>query len=241
MNGNSRHYLETLLAYGGIYERKIGDPLVGYKNKYSTPEGEERQFVGGSYVNLTEVDSDIICHFAEGVGERIAPIMHKIDFFCGAPSGGYRFADMLGLFYHRDVIKAESAFFELRRETEITFDHYQIERGASYAIVDDVCSNFMAQLQIAQVITKLGGKISAIVCFLNKSLDFSSFYPAKTFYPLKTADDYGIRVISLVRKPSAEYRQDNPRVVDDVTRGNVVWNPKKEWPRLMEIMKREAV
>ncbi len=39
-------------------------------------------------------------------------------------------------------------------------------------------------------------------------------------------------MVAVVRKPFEQYAQDDAEVADDIARSNVVWSPKKEWPRL---------
>lgn len=36
---------------------------------------------------------------------------------------------------------------------------------------------------------------------------------------------------------TTEYQQEDPLVVEDIQKGNVVWKPKDEWPRLEEAMR----
>jgi hypothetical protein len=43
-------------------------------------------------------------------------------------------------------------------------------------------------------------------------------------------------VISLVRQPIKEYRQDDKEVVADIQAGNVIWKPKNNWGPLSAAM-----
>jgi len=79
------------------------------------------------------------------------------------------------------------------------------------------------------LIMSLGGSVTAITCELNRSPTIDDYY-------LSPAAGCKIPVISLVRKPIPEYKQDDPAVINDITIGNVVWKPKNEWPRLMKAM-----
>jgi hypothetical protein len=45
-----------------------------------------------------------------------------------------------------------------------------------------------------------------------------------------------IPVVSIVRLPINEYKQDDPAVAEDIAKGNVAWKPKPEWDRLMMAM-----
>ena len=73
----------------------------------------------------------------------------------------------------------------------------------------------------------------AILCFLNRSLDVDDTY---SFGVEFKANPLEIPVVSLVRKPIHEWRQDDPAVAEDVAAGNVVWKPKDDWDRLMKAM-----
>lgn len=69
-----------------------------------------------------------------------------------------------------------------------------------------------------------------IACFLNRSIEIDKFYHSK-------AIDCLLPVISLVRMPVQEWKQNDPAVAEDIAKGNVVWKPKNEWNRLEQAMK----
>lgn len=235
-------HLETLRRCGGYYAcpkddrgRRLG-PLVGYAGKYQAPGGEQKQWVGEIYANFAKAEEypEILFHFADSMEEKLEPLINRIDIFCGAPIGGYDFSKMLGLAFGRRAIKAEKKVIALTSETareqsKLVFARHNIEKGARYAIVEDVCNNFSTTAELIAQILLLGGEITVIVCLLNRSLEVDDYF-------FNTATDMKIPVASLVRLPISEYHQDDPFVVDDIKRNNVAWKPKDEWDRLMEAM-----
>ncbi len=234
-----KDHLETLRNCGGYYAcpkdsvgKRLG-PLVGYAGKYPTPGGD-KQWVGDIYANFAKAEEypSVLFHYAFCMEEKLTPVIKNIDIFCGAPIGGYDFSKMLGLVFDRRAIKAEKKVTALatektREQTEIVFARNDIEKGARYAIGEDVCHNFSTTESLISLIMSLGGSVTAIVCELNRSPTIEDHY-------LSPAVGRQIPVISLVRKPIPEYRQDDPAVIDDIRIGNVVWKPKNEWPRLMK-------
>jgi orotate phosphoribosyltransferase len=235
--------LKTLHACGGFYScpktsdgERIG-PLVGYAGKYEAVDGTKKQWVGDVYANFAKAEEYpfVLHHYAEQISSKLSPYLDLINIFCGAPLGGYDFTKMLGLVYDRRAIKAEKKVIALatgnsREESILVFGRHEIKPGDDVAIVEDVCNNFSTTDKLISLIEKSGGKISAIVCLLNRSLSVDSFY-------LRDGDDSEpIPVISLVRLHIPEFKQDDPAVEEDIKKGNVAWKPKDEWGRLMNAM-----
>lgn len=239
----SDNHLETLRRCGGYYEcpkdskerrlRRLG-PLVGYAGKYTASNGEQKQWVGDVYANFAKADEypSVLYNYAVCMNAKLGSVLDNIDVFCGAPIGGYDFSKMLGFVFNRRTIKAEKKVTALatektREQTELVFARHDIEKRLRYAIVEDVCNNFSTTEALIALIMSLGGSVAAIMCELNRSLAVDDYY-------LSPAAGCSIPVVSLVRKPIPEYKQDDPFVIDDIKIGNVVWKPKIEWPRLMK-------
>lgn len=247
----SDRHMETLGNCGGYYAcpkdaegRRLG-PLVGYAGKYPAPDGKMFQFVGDIYANFSkaEVHPRVLHFFAECLCTRLDSQigLDKIGGVVGAPIGGYSLADAIGLAHpvlDIDIIKAEKkvtrlATEELREQSKLVFARHDIERGLNYVIVEDVCNNFSTTDELITLIRSLGGEVVAIACFLNRSLEVNDVYQ----YGMEAkADPLPIPVISLVRLPINEWRQDDPAAAEDIAKGNVILKPKNEWARLMEAM-----
>lgn len=234
--------LETLRRCGGYYScpegadgKRLG-PLVGYAGKYEAGDRQMKQWVGGVYANfaMAEEFPDVLHRYAEQMGVKLAAVLDGIDVFCGAPIGGYSFADMLGFVYDRRVVKIEKkvtalATADKREESVVIFGRHQLRTGDRVGIVEDVCNNFSTTDQLVKLVERSVGKVTAITCLLNRSPAVDDMYtPAGSNTPLP--------VISLIRMPIQEYKQDDPEVADDIATGNVVWKPKDDWPRLMAAM-----
>jgi adenine/guanine phosphoribosyltransferase-like PRPP-binding protein len=237
-------YLNMLRSCGGYYScpkspdgRRLG-PLVGYAGKYESPDGKKLQYVGDVYANFSQLESN--SEMLEIVARHLVA---KLEFqiglppltdFCAAPIGGYSLGTALGLASKLDVIKAEKKVTALATETsreksELTFARHCICSDARYIIVEDICNNFSTTEDLIKLIYQGLGKVEAIACFLNRSLVVGDEYFSETL-------GRSIPVISLVRLPILEYKQDSPAVADDVAKGNVAWKPKDNWPQLMRAM-----
>jgi len=225
--------LKALWLCGGYYEcpkdpddgKRLG-PLVGYAGRY-TDGTKQKQFVGDVYANFAKMDpfSQVLEYFAIGLDSDLSCLGEAV--FCGMPVGGYSFAQMLGNVYDFRVIKAEKKVTALatetsREKTKLVFARYEIEPGMRIILVEDVCNNFSTADQAIDLVVNGGGTVAGIACLLNRS-------QVKSYR--------GIPVISYLFKPMPEYIQSDPAVANDVLRGNVVWKPKDDWPRLMAIMK----
>ncbi|MFA7252657.1 MAG: phosphoribosyltransferase [Candidatus Paceibacterota bacterium] len=256
----NRH-METLGNCGGYYScpkdangRRLG-PLVGYAGKYEAPDGKMLQFVGDIYANFSkaEIHPSVLGFFAVSLCQRLYSQigLDKIDGgVIGAPIGGYSLADAIGLAYPAlgiTILKAEKkvtrlATEELREQSKLVFARHDIEPGRNYVIVEDVCNNFSTTEELIRLIQSLGGRVLAIACFLNRSLVVNETFPVTD----QMQDGPGtltnhIPVISLVRLPINEWRQDDPAVAEDIAKGNVILKPKNEWARLMEAMSEHPV
>ena len=193
-------------------------PLVGYTAKYDG----EHQWVGEEYANFAKA-------------ERHGPVMQRVvgsilriprflrtgsainssTGFCGAPEGGKALASALANWSGKQYI------FPEKKDSELCFDRHEPESGEAWWIVEDVCNNFTTTKKMIDLIENYGASVIGIICFLNRSMEFDSEY-------------LELPVISLVRKPIQEYRQDDPFVKDDIAKGNIVWKPKLEWDRLIQ-------
>lgn len=230
--------LEILARCGGYYEcpidgngRRLGR-LVGYAGRYEASDGLQKQYVGDVYANFAEAEQypHVMERFAKMMQKQTLFLFDDVDVFVGAPIGGYSFSEALAKAYNRRVIKAEKKVIALatensREQSKLVFNRHKVRPGELVVICEDVCNNMSTTAELIDLIERAGGIVAYITCLLNRSLDVHDMYVAQ-----RTGRKY--RVLSLERKPIMEYRQDDPRVRDDVARGNVVWKPKDEWEKL---------
>lgn len=229
--------LEALRELGGYYccpkdkdGRRLG-PLVGYAGK----DEKGWQIVGERYYNfaMMECFPFILAHYLGLLAEEELDHI-KFDCVCGAPLGGMASATLLGQlipcrYVFAEKIVTKAAIEGQREESYLKFARHEIFSGEQVAIVEDVVNNFSTTEDLIRLILEAGGKVTAIVALLNRSLKIDTTYQSAA----AAAD---IPVISLVRQPIMQWSQDDPEVAEDIARVGLVAKPKIEWDRLMKAM-----
>ena len=230
-SGNFLALLEFVL---GLYicpesNGQIKGPLVAYAGR----DDQGRQLLGKIYANFAKIEenSPMIWYVAEQISQLLAAYNIHGGTFCGAPIGGYRLADTLGDVTKWRVIKAEKKVTAIatavsREVTRLVMSRYDISPGEEIILVEDICNNFSTTDKMIELIEKAGGKVVAIVCYLNRSTKYRYYYPKYNGREI-------IPIIALVQQPMEEFDQDNPVAMQAIKEKNVVWEPKKEWPRLL--------
>ena len=237
--------LDLMRDAGAYYEaprdaagRRAG-PLVGYAGK--DPAG--RQYVGDVYVNFARAERRpaLLQVFARRLlalaGERGVDVAAAAG-FVGAPEGGKAFAYQLALEAGRGYIYPEkrvtaAASATARESADMVFSRHEPEAGERWFIVEDVCNNFSTTVRLVALIEGYGAAVAGILCFLNRSLTVGESYEARPGSALP--------VVALVSKPFEQFAQGDAAVAGDVAALNVVWSPKKDWPRLAAAMAGGAV
>lgn len=216
--------------------RRLG-PLVGYAGT----DAQGRHYVGDVYINIAMLEqfpnrlmycADLLGQFF-GKGEVV---------FCGAPMGGITLASLLAFEKYSRFIYPEKEIVCLatghsREESRLVFKRHEVHRGDRVVLVEDVCNNFSTTAELIELISAAGGTVSAIVCIVNRS-GISSYEHTSVCGSHALAVYYPVH--SLLSRPFMQYSPDDPDVVDDIARGNVVWKPKHEWSRLMAAMNTSA-
>jgi len=232
-------YLEILQRCGGYYEcprdpkeKRLG-PLAGYAGTYKDEtSGETLHYVGDVYYNFAKAEEfhHVIDFFARTLSAKIQrKLGHdaEIDYVLGAPMGGIAIANNLArvldcrfVFAEKEIVRIATA--ERREESVLILKRHEIEREARVVLAEDVCNNFSTTEKIWDLIESTGAYMVGIACELNRSgVDSFERLP----------------VISLLHIPTEQYRQDDEEVAADIKAGNVVWEPKDEWPRLQAATK----
>ena len=238
--------LDLMREAGAYYEcptgpdgRRLG-PLVGYAGR----DGQGRQFVGDIYINFARAETRpaLLASFSQTLrasrGARgLDALLHDATGFCGAPEGGKAFAYQLALdagkryiYPEKKVTAAASA--ASREVSELVFARHEPASGESWFIVEDVCNNFSTTAKLVASVEAFGARVAGILCFLNRSDTIDEAYEARSGLVLP--------VVAVVRKSFGQFAQDDPAVAEDLAKGNVVWSPKKEWPRLAAAMAGDA-
>lgn len=219
--------LKLLQACGGYYQcpknatgNRLGH-LVAYRDQYEAG----KHYIGDVYANFSQAEQYpfVVNHYAACIISQLCGTSFDVDTFCGAPEGGKSLAYSLATSAQRRYIYPE------KKGVNLIWKRHSVEPGERIAIVEDVCNNFSTTEKIVDMIVSAGGVPVFITCFLNRSPKIHDKW---------TSDDFNLPVISLVRKPSPEFKQHDPRVNDDVKRKNVIWEVKENWSTLMEDMEK---
>ena len=229
--------LRILAELDGYYEcprdesgRRLG-PLVGYAGRY----GEQNlQYVGDVYANFAVAEEEPIIfeHYVGVLRHRLYELLAEISTFCGMPMGGIAVAYELSkacegrfVFPEKKIVAVASD--TSREKSQLVFARHKVSPGERVAICEDVTNNFSTTDMGIALVEAAGAEVVAILGLLNRSLLVDSTY---------NYQDREIPVIAMVRKPIAEYKQDDVEVAAEVAAGNVVWKPKDEWTRLKAAM-----
>lgn len=222
-------HVETLKNCSGYYKcprdeqgRRIG-PLVAYAGKYDAPDGTEKQFVGDIYFNFAKAEErpPVLDYMAKCLADLIQTKIGIPDVILGAPMGGlWLAADVarhLGcrrIFAEKKVIKPADPEHGLKEQSELVITRHDLRPGDTVVLVEDVMNNFSTTDKMVALVGKKGGKVIALSCGLNRS--------GKTEWN-------NLPVIALEYRPTEQYKQEDPEVADDIAKGNIVWEAKKQW------------
>ena len=235
--------LDLMREAGAFYEcprgpdgRRLG-PLVGYAGR----DAEGRQYVGDIYVNFARAESRpaLLAVFSRQLGavlraRGLSGLVEEAVGFIGAPEGGKAFAYQLALDAGKSYIYPEkrtavAASATSRETSEMVFSRHEPEAGTSWFIVEDVCNNFSTTAKLVDLVEGHGARVAGILCFLNRSAAVDASYAPRPGLVLP--------VVAVVRKPFGQHGQGDAEVAADVAALNVVWSPKKDWPRLAAAMR----
>jgi orotate phosphoribosyltransferase len=240
---NGDEPMEILKAVQGYYEcpkdangKRIGK-LVGYAGKYEAEGGTKKQYVGDVYINFARAEQypTVMHHFMEILKNKMGGEKNigEFDIVCGPQMGGVVAAAIFALVMDKRYICAEKkitaiATETMREQSELVFGRHTLNQGDKVVIMEDVLNNFSTTKETIELIEGAGGTVVGIIGLLNRSPNIEKEYDYTGANPRK------IPVIALVRKDIKEYKQDDPYVAEDITKGNVSLKPKSEWSSLVK-------
>jgi orotate phosphoribosyltransferase len=168
--------------------------------------------------------------FAEDIATKIGAGMERPDWVLGAPLGGLLLAQRVAGFLDCRCLYAEKKVTAVatngqRESAELIFGRHLPPKDTRGIGIEDVFNNFSTTGELFSLVEEHGATLIGMAGALNRSDRTSLKEGGKT-----------IPVVSALQIPSAQFRQDDPAVADDIRRGNVVWKPKVEWERLMRAM-----
>ncbi len=240
--------LGLLKALDGLYEcpkdkegKRIG-LLVGYAANYDDGHNGQKQYVGDIYANFAKAEEHpmVMSHWALKLYQKLCTDRHisiaeegsENYVFVGPQMGGVSITQFLA--YQAREIEARYACAEkkitqlktetMREQSEIVFARHSIEKNDKVFIVEDVLNNFSTTKKVIDLVEKYEGTVVGIIGILNRSENIETIYEY---------EHRKIPVIALVRKAYPEYKQDDPRVLEDIKKGNIILKPKDEWRKLV--------
>ena len=227
--------IEIVKTCGGWYDRPKGSgvPLVGYAARYDGVH----QWVGETYCDFSavEVRPSTLQYAARRLQGACLEkqILGLVTVICGMPMGGLRLGGALSdltdfpfIFPEKEVLQTKTE--TSREKSRLVFGRHRPLQNDLVAIVEDVFNNASTVNEAVELVRAQGAQVACIACFLNRSLKYDTMFTPKEGEP--------IPIVSVVRKPIPEYKQDDPYVLADVLANNVVWKPKNERKRLQQAM-----
>jgi hypothetical protein len=218
---------------GDAYYKRVGDgPLAGYAATYDLEK--KKHWVGDVYFNFARLErhTPVLRWAACGITAKAEA--RGIDLsrfhFCGAPEGGKGLANQLaslhdGQWFFPEKIVTAEATAEGRAQSDMGWGRHEPDPDFPVAVVEDTSNNMSTPDKLEAI---LGDRLQVMLCVLNRSFGDKA---VEESYTLKSGRT--IPVIALVRKPIPQFKQDDPEVAELVKAGNVEWEMKKNWKRVV--------
>lgn len=208
-------------------------PLVPYAGK----DKQERNLVGDIYFNFRRIEQYplVVDCFAEEAYKKLVArgLLEDFDTVCGIPEGGRTFAQALARRCGKRFVYAikQPRQKEEGKKQEYDWDLSQFEFTPEerLAVAEDVFNNFQNTGNTLAQVGATGAKVVLLVGALNRSPFVEAQYSPKDA-------TCALPVVCAIRKAYPEYEQDNPEVAADIKRGNIEWEVKKNWAKLMWAM-----
>ena len=236
---------ESLLELGkrcnGVYIcPKVGSVRRGPLVVYAGKDDQGRNLVGDIYFNFRRIEEHLqaVRVFAEAVFLKLLNqgLLDTFDTICGIPQGGRTFGQELASLADKRFVYADKKPkpTEAGKKQEYTWDlsQFEFEEGERVAVAEDVYNNFQNTDSTLTEIAAFGAEIVLLVGALNRSPVYDATYTPK----VGTFAGRDLPVITSIREPYPEYKQDDPAVAHDIASGNVEFEVKKNWARLCAAM-----
>ncbi|MBI2476090.1 MAG: phosphoribosyltransferase [Candidatus Taylorbacteria bacterium] len=215
--------------------KRLG-PLVAYAGKSK----DGKNLIGDIYFNFRRIEphTAAVERFAQVLCERLAEQMANCPFdtVCGIPHGGRTLAQALARkararFVYADKVPIPT---EPGKKQEYVWDlsQFTFEPGEKLLVVEDVINNLQNTDNTLAQIAKTGATVTCLAAALNRSPFADKSYTPKSG-PFEGKE---LPIVAAIREPYPEYPQNDPAVAADVTEGNVEFEVKKNWPKLVAAM-----
>lgn len=212
-------------------------PMVSYAGK----DEKDRNLIGDIYLNFRRIEqwTLVVDSFAERIYDklRVSGAISEFDTICGIPEGGRTLGQALARMSRKRFVYATKVPkpTEPGRKQEYRWDLSQFDffSGERLLLMEDVINNLQnTDNTLAQI------PAGAKVAFLGAALNRSPFAD-REYVPKAGAGVYAgmsLPIVCAIREPYPEYAQDDAEVAADVAAGNVEFEVKKNWAKLMAAM-----
>ncbi|MDO8620593.1 MAG: hypothetical protein Q7R64_04580 [bacterium] len=219
--------------------KRLG-PLVPYAGK--GPDG--KNLVGDVYFNFRRIEEYplVVESFAEQLLSKLLSPTRELTFdtVCGIPHGGRTLGQAFARVAKRRFVYADKVPIptESGKKQEYVWDlsQFSFEQGESLLVMEDVINNLQNTDKTLEEIAKTGATVVYLGAGLNRSPFADKSYTPKTgLYA-----NHVLPIVCAIRNPFPEYTQDDPAVSEDIAKGNIEWEVKKNWRRLVQAMNRAS-
>lgn len=220
--------------------RRLG-PLVPYAGK----DEKGHNLVGDVYFNFAMIEPHValVARFAELVVYQINQVseLRNATTIIGIPDGGWTLGQEIARvsgkrFVYAGKVERPKAPGAVKAEFDLVFKRISLFPGESVIVADDVHNNFNNTDEVLRSVAPTGVKVVGLCSAFNRSPKVHDLY-------VPQGGDYagvGLPVVSAIRRPLEEWKQDDPAVASDIAAGNLEREVKKNWARLKLIMLEHA-
>lgn len=211
-------------------------PMVAYAGK-----GEDKKnLIGDIYFNFRRIERHplVVDYFARIIWQNLetSDRLNEFDTICGIPEGGRSLGQSIastskkGFVYATKVPKPTEP--GKKQEYKWDLSQFELSRGERLLVMEDVINNLQNTNNTLEQIALTGAKVVMLGAALNRSPFSDTYYtPANGYYKNVT-----LPIVCAIREPFPEYEQNDPAVAQDVASGNVEFEVKKNWAKLMAVM-----
>lgn len=231
-------YLDLLVACGAYYnavldpvtQNPIG-PLVGYSGRYHDEASNQNpQYVGYCYFNLARLEQHphVEAFFAAGLARLVKESFPTLHGIVSVPDGGtilgYGVAGQLPDVWFVGMQKktVELATATTKEQTKLVLGRHEIiGENMQVVLCEDLVNNFSTTDKAIETVEGAGARVVGLICGLNRS---------------EKTDYNGLPVVSLVHKPTPQFRQDDPAVVEHIEAVGFLGDVKPNWATVAKAM-----
>ncbi len=230
-------YLDLLVRCGAYYNAVIDPetqnpigPLVGYSGQYYDETSRRNlQYVGYRYFNLARLEQypQVEAFFAAGLARLVKESFPTLHGIVSVPDGGTILgsgvAGQLDVWFigmQKKTVKLATA--TAKEQTSLVFGRHEIvEKNMQVVLCEDLVNNFSTTDKAIEIVKLAGAQVVGIICGFNRS---------------EITEYKRLPVVSLVHKPTPQFRQDDRAVVRHIEAVGILKNVKPNWSSMAKAM-----